>query len=228
MPAEKKEKNLKVPVFKKTGEKSGEIELPQEIFGASVNRRLLNVVLTGYGRNQRRGTHETKERKFVSGGGRKPWKQKGTGRARAGSSRSPLWRGGGTTFGPHPRDYSVSIPKELKRQALISALSRKAGEGNVVVMDEVAVEKGKTKELVGMIEALKLFENRTLCVISAIDENIKRASRNLKEVFSVKPVNEVSAYHVMRRKKLLLDKKAITELVKRIAGEKELSGKASS
>lgn len=220
--------DLKVPVYAKTGEKTGEIELPREIFGVRVNDRLLNTVLTGYGRNQRRGTHQTKERKFVRGGGRKPWKQKGTGRARAGSSRSPLWRGGGTVFGPHPRDYSVAIPKELRRQALISALSRKAKENNVVVIDEMSVEQSKTREVIGTIKALKLIGDRTLCVISGIDEKLKRATQNLKEIFAVKETRELSAYHVMRRKKLLLEKKAIPQLVERIFQERASDKKVPS
>jgi len=213
---------LKIPVYKKNGEKSGEeMDLPEEIFGARVNERLLGVVLKAYAANLRRGTHDTKVRKEVRGGGKKPWKQKGTGRARAGSSRSPLWRGGGTIFGPHPRDYSVSIPKELKRQALVSALSRKACEKNILVTEEVSLAQPKTKELFEMIRALKLDKEKTLCLVPAIDEKIKRASDNLQEIFRVKPVGEVSAYHLMQKKKLLIDRRAFVELCERTSPEKD-------
>ncbi|HNV86781.1 MAG TPA: 50S ribosomal protein L4 [Candidatus Omnitrophota bacterium] len=213
---------LKIPVYKKNGEPSGEqLELPEEIFGVRVNEKLLAMVLKAYAANQRRGTHDTKERKEVRGGGKKPWKQKGTGRARAGSTRSPLWRGGGTIFGPHPRDYSASIPKELKRQALISALSRKAGEKNILVAEEVSLEQPKTKELFSMIKALKLDSERTLCLVLALDEKLKRASGNLREIFRVKPVGEVSAHHLMQKKKLLIDRRAFSELCNRIASGAE-------
>lgn len=215
-----KREALRLPVYRPDGTKSGdEVDLKSEIFQAPVNERLLNIVFTSYARNQRRGTSDTKERAEVRGGGRKPWRQKGTGRARAGSTRSPIWRGGGTTFGPHPRDYSVHIPKELKRKALISVLSLKCKEENIMVVADTAVSQPKTKELYQMIKSLKLDGSRTLCIVPAIDENLKRASANLDRIFSLEPASDFNAYDVLRRKKLLLDKQAIPLIEKRILGQ---------
>lgn len=214
---EEKKEVTRLPVYTKEGKKSGEeVELHPDIFLAPVNERLLNIVLSSYAANQRRGTADTKERKEVRGGGRKPWRQKGTGRARAGSIRSPLWRGGGTTFGPHPRDYSVHIPKELKRKALISALSLKLKQEDILVVEDASVEQPKTKELYQMIKALKLEGTGTLCVVQSVDERLKRASSNLHELFRLKDVKELNAYHVLRRKKLLIDKHALPLIEKRI------------
>jgi large subunit ribosomal protein L4 len=222
----KKPEPVKLKVLTKDGKKSSEeVELRPEIYSAPVNERLLNIVFTSYAANQRRGTHDTKVRKEVRGGGRKPWKQKGTGRARAGSSRSPVWRGGGTVFGPHPRDYSSHIPAELRRQALISALSLKCQQEDILIVDDASVEQPKTKEMVQMIKALKLDGTRTLCVVKSIDEKLKRASSNLKEVFRFSTAGDFNAYQVLRRKKLLIDKQALPLIEKRILeGELPVTG----
>ena len=147
---------LKGNVYQKDGKHSGEVELNQAVFEAPVNHRLLGLVLTAYAGNQRRGTHDTKERGEVRGGGKKPWRQKGTGRARHGSRRSPLWRGGGTTFGPHPRSYDTDLPSSMKRAALVSALSLKNKESNLLFLEDADLKEPKTKELVGIIKALRL------------------------------------------------------------------------
>ncbi len=219
MKAKKQEKKevSRLPVYTKEGKKSGEhVDLHPAIFSAPVNERLLNIVLTSYAANQRFGNSDTKVRKEVRGGGRKPWRQKGTGRARAGSIRSPLWRGGGTTFGPHPRDYSVHIPKALKRKALISALSLKRKQEDIMIVEDASVEQPKTKELYRMIKALKLDGARTLCVVPSIDERLKKASNNLREIFRLREADDFNAYHVLRRKKLLIDKQALPMIEKRI------------
>lgn len=220
--AEKKNKNyLKLDVFAKSGAKTGDsVTLPEGVFGARINQRLLDDVLRAYAANQRRGTHNTKRRAEVSGGGKKPWKQKGTGRARIGSIRAPHWRGGGTVFGPHPRDYSVHIPKRLRRAALISALSAKAEQENLLILDSLEVSSAKTKELSGAIKGLKLDGARVLCVVAAIDEKLKRAAANIYEKFAIRTVDEVAAYHIARRVKLVLEKKTIDLLKERILGEK--------
>lgn len=223
---ERKKETVKLPVYSKSGKKSGdEIELNPAIFCQPVNERLLHTTLTSYAANQRRGTADTKERAEVRGGGKKPWRQKGTGRARAGSIRSPLWRGGGTTFGPHPRDYSVHIPKEIKRKALISALSLKCKQENIMVVEDASVEQPKTREVFQMIKALKLTGSRTLCVVKSMDEKLKRATSNLRKVFAVREASDFNAYHVLRRKKLLIDLEALGLIEKRLLGE---SGTASS
>ena len=199
-------------VYSKNGKKSGELKLNETVFGAPINERLLNLVLTAYAGNQRRGTHNTKERDQVRGGGKKPWRQKGTGRARHSSRRSPIWRGGGITFGPHPRDYDTNLPDGMKQKALVSALSLKQKEENLMFLDEASLKEPKTKELVGIIKALGLKDSRTLFVADSVDEKLKRASRNLQDLFSIKLARDVNAYHILRRKKLLIEKQAIATL----------------
>ena len=210
---------LKATVYRKDGKEAGELNLNETVFGAQVNRRLLELVLIAYAGNQRRGTHDTKERAEVRGGGKKPWRQKGTGRARAGSRRSPLWRGGGTTFGPHPRDYDTNLPDGMKRNALISALSLKQEEGNILFLEDAQLKVPKTKELVGIIEALGLDDSKTLFVVDSMTDNLKRASNNLKEFFSIKLARDVNAYHIQRRRKLLIEKQALATIERRAIGE---------
>src|SRR3989338_10250497 len=171
----KSTKAEKEVVYKKDGKKAGELELNEAVFQAPINYRLLQLVLKAYAGNQRRGTHNTKGRAEVRGGGKKPWRQKGTGRARQGSRRAPQWRGGGTIFGPHPRDYDTRLPDEMKIQALISALSLKNKEGNLLFVEDAALKEPKTKELVSIIKALGLNRSRTLFVVESMDEKLKRA-----------------------------------------------------
>jgi len=216
--AEKKSINLELPLYSKEGKKTTQkVTVSADLFGTRVNKRLLDIVLTSYGANQRRGTHKTKERAEVRGGGKKPWKQKGTGRARAGSSRSPLWRGGGTTFGPRPRDYSTQIPKVLRQKALVSALSLKLREGTIKIVADITSQEAKTREVASVLMAMDVHKGKALCVLPAIDEKLRRASKNLN-LFSVKDAAEVSAYHVMRRKNLLIGKEALILLEQRLLG----------
>ena len=212
---------IKTAIYKKDGTQNGEMDLNEEVFGAPVNERLLALVLKAYAGNQRRGTHDTKERAEVRGGGKKPWKQKGTGRARHGSRRSPLWRGGGTTFGPHPRDYDTKLSEGVRRKALISALSLKKKEDNLILLEDIALNEPKTKELVHIVKALRLADSRTLFIVDCMDQKLKRASRNLKYLFSIRLASGVNAYHIQRRKKLLIEKRAIASLERRALGEAE-------
>src|SRR5690554_365403 len=145
----------KVAVFNIEGKEVGEIELNDAVFGVEVNETLLHEVVVNQLANRRQGTVATKTRGLVRGGGRKPWRQKGTGRARHGSTRSPIWVGGGTTFGPTPRSYSYRLPKKARRAALKSALSAKAAAGNILVLDQLSVEQPKTKVMVNMFKALE-------------------------------------------------------------------------
>jgi len=207
-----------VTVYKLDGSQDGDIDLNAQIFGVRVNERLLQLVLKAYAGNQRRGTHDTKERKEVRGGGRKPWRQKGTGRARAGSTRSPIWRGGGTTFGPTPRDYDTYLPQQIRRQALIHALSQKVKEKSLKVIEDIELKQPKTKELIQAVKALGLDKGRSICVVAEQKLNLKRAARNLKEIFATKRAHELNAYHVLRRKHLIIEKSALTILESRILG----------
>ena len=208
-----------VKVLRKDGKQIGETELNSAVFEAPVNQRLLQLVLKAYAGNQRRGTADTKERAEVRGGGKKPWRQKGTGRARHGSRRSPIWKGGGTTFGPHPRSYDTHLPTAMRCAALVSALSLKKKEDRVLLLEEASLKEPKTKELVAMIQALGLIETRTLFVVNSVNENLKRASGNLKEIFSIKLARDVNAYHIQRRSTLLIEKDALPNLEKRALGE---------
>ena len=218
----------KVAVYKIDGSQSGEVELNEAIFNARVNERLLELVLKAYAGNQRLGTHDTKERKEVSGGGKKPWKQKGTGRARHGSIRSPIWRGGGTVFGPTPRSYATNLPQEMRAKALISALSFKSKKEQLIVVEDIELDQAKTKELKKIIDALKIGSFKTLYIAPAENEKLKRASNNLKEIFSMKRAGDVNAYHILRRSRLLIAKSALNLIEKRLLegqvvhGQKEL------
>lgn len=212
---------LKATLFGKDGKEAGEVELNEEVFGAPVNDRLLHLVVTAYAGNQRRGTHDTKGRAEVRGGGKKPWRQKGTGRARHSSRRSPIWKGGGVTFGPHPRSYDTKLSENMRRSALISALSLKKKEGSLSVLEDAHLKEPKTRELVGIIHALGLTGSRTLFVADSVDEKLKRASRNLKDLFSIKLARDVNAYDIFRRKRLLIEKEAIVTLERRALAQEE-------
>ena len=202
-------------LYQKNGTTSSNVELNDQVFGARVNHRLLHLVTTAYGGNLRRGTRKTKERAEVRGGGKKPWRQKGTGRARHGSRRSPIWRGGGTTFGPRVRSHRTNLSDSMKRSALISALSLKHQEDNLLILKDLSVEEPKTKALAQIVKALKLDNARTVCVVESIDEKLKRASSNLKEKFSLRLASDVNAYHLLHRKKVVIDESAISTLEKR-------------
>jgi large subunit ribosomal protein L4 len=185
--AAKKEKKAQIkkissiPIFNSKGKEVEKFELNKELFTGEVNKGALYQFVRMYNANQRRGTASTKTRSDVSGGGKKPWRQKGTGRARAGSNRSPLWRGGGKVFGPHPRDFHYDIPKKIKRMALLSSLNSKILDEKLIGIDTIVLAEPKTKQFQAIIDALKL-EGRSLFVLDSVDENTKRASRNIESV----------------------------------------------
>lgn len=187
------------------------------IFDGKVNKAVLYQVIKMYEANKRRGTAATKTRAAVSGGGRKPWKQKGTGRARAGSTRSPLWKGGGVVFGPHPRSYSYSVPQKIRREALRASLNSKYNEEAMLVLDELKVDKPKTKEFKKILDSLKL-NGKTLFVLDKIDDNLRLASRNLNEV-ALKSADSLNALDVLNFKKLVLTKAALVIIEKKLSGE---------
>ena len=207
---------MKAPVYSKEGKKKGELILNPEIYGARVNDRLLELVRNAYSANLRHGTADTKTRKEVSGGGKKPWKQKGTGRARHGSTRSPIWKGGGVSFGPHPRSYYVELPRTMKRAALISALSWRAAQKNLFVLEEVKLEKPKTRELVEIIGQLPLAEKRGLCVVKEIETNLERASRNITGLMEFCRARDVNAFHILQREKIAIEQDALPVIEARL------------
>ncbi|MGM9966228.1 50S ribosomal protein L4 [uncultured Rummeliibacillus sp.] len=171
----------KVNVLSQTGSSVGEIELNDAIFGIEPNQSVLFDAVIAQRASLRQGTHKVKNRSEVAGGGRKPWRQKGTGRARQGSIRSPQWRGGGTVFGPTPRSYSYKLPKKVRRLALKSALSSKVAETNFVVLDALKLDAPKTKDFVKVLTDLSI-ESKSLFVTADLDENVALSARNIPGV----------------------------------------------
>jgi large subunit ribosomal protein L4 len=197
------------PVFNLTGQEVGTVELPEEIFGAKVNEPLLLQALKVYQANTHQGTSSTKTRSEVRGGGRKPWKQKHTGRARAGSIRAPHWRGGGVVHGPKPRDVSLNLPSKMKLAALRSALASKLED--VVVIENFELKEPKTKLIANGIKKLNLTSKRLLLVLADLDPQVIRASRNISRLNSTK-VQDLNAWQVIHSGKLVLAKDAINKL----------------
>jgi large subunit ribosomal protein L4 len=171
---------MKVDVLNTKGEKVKTVDLPPEIFEAPIKTELMHQALMRQLANARLGTHNTKGRGEVAGGGRKPWRQKGTGRARQGSTRAPQWRGGGKVHTPKPRDYSLSMPRKMRRAALCSALSAKAAQSAIVVLDELKMEQPKTKEMAGILRGL-VGDESALIILAERDEAVEKSVRNLPE-----------------------------------------------
>jgi large subunit ribosomal protein L4 len=170
---------MNAKTFGPDGGEKGMTDLPAGLFAQEVNEHLVYLSVKRHLGNQRQGTAKVKNRGEVSGGGRKPWKQKGTGRARAGSNTSPLWPGGGRAFGPDPRDYRTDMPKRQRRQALTSALSLKASEHAVHVIEKLSFAAPKTREMVALLERLGFGDKRTLLVLDRADENVVKSCRNI-------------------------------------------------
>lgn len=200
---------FQVDVLNKENKPVGKIELPADIFGAEVKKEVLHEVVRNYLANQRQGTAATKTKGLVRGGGRKPYKQKGTGRARAGSIRSPLWRGGGTIFGPMPRDYSYRLPKKVKWSALGAALSGKFSDGEIMIVEDLSIEKPKTKELASLFKGLGL--KNALVVLPEENETIKLAARNIPNI-DVAVVGKLNVYDILVHEKILLTQKAVERM----------------
>lgn len=194
---------------------AGTLKLNDEVFGIEGKEALMHTAVVNLLANKRQGTHATKNRALVSGGGRKPYKQKGTGRARAGSSRSPLWRGGGTIFGPMPRDYSYSIPRKARQQALYAALSAKIKDGEVLVVDDLKMDAPKTSAMAGVLSALEVpARSSLLIVIAEADANVLLSARNIPGV-RVTLASDLNAYAVLRHDRVLATKAAMESLEKR-------------
>ena len=196
----------KVALFKQDGTQAGDVELNESVFGIEPNTHVLHQAVVMQQASLRQGTHAVKNRSEVRGGGRKPWRQKGTGRARQGSIRSPQWVGGGTVFGPTPRSYSYKLPKKVRRLALKSALSSKVKDENIVVLESLAMDAPKTKEVIKMLDALKVNE-KALIVTADKDENVIRSANNLQTV-KVLTVQEVNVLDLLMHDKLILTKEA--------------------
>ena len=199
-----------VDVVNANNEKVDSLELPEAVFGAPLKSHVLHDVVRMQLANRRQGTAETKGRSDVSGGGKKPWKQKGTGRARAGSSRSPLWRHGGTTFGPHPRDYGFRVPKAVRRQALCGALSAKAQAGAIRLLESLSLEKPSTKAMRSLLQGMGA-QGKSLLVLPERDEVVEKSVRNLPEV-RVLTVQGLNVYDILKADTLIMTPEGIQAL----------------
>ncbi len=189
-------------------------QLNEAIFGAKTRAHLLHQTVVMQLANRRAGSAATKSKGFVRGGGKKPWRQKGTGRARAGSIRSPIWVGGGTTFGPQPRDYSYRLPRTARREALLSALSLKNRDGKIIVVDKFELEEAKTKIMVKALAELKV--ESAVIVIPQANEKIERSARNLPKI-KVLRVEGLNVYDLLRYDHLILTHEALQRLEERLA-----------
>lgn len=198
-----------VALYNIDGEQVGELALSEEIFGVEVHEPILHDAVVAQLAGRRLGTHDTKTRGEVSGGGRKPWRQKGTGRARAGTTRSPIWRKGGIVFGPHPRDYGYSLPRKVRRLALKSALSAKVNTGDILVLDALTLEGPKTKDMVKILGNLKVDD--ALLVTAAKDESIEKSARNIP---NIKPTvaQSLNVYDILAYNKLVITKDAVARV----------------
>ena len=197
----------KVDVYDIKGKKVSDIELADSVFGIEPNENIVHAVLVNYLANQRQGTQSTKTRAEVSGGGRKPWRQKGTGRARQGSIRAPQWIKGGVVFAPKPRDYRMSIPKSMRKVAMTSALTSKVAD--MVVLEDLTFEAPKTKEAVKMLNAFEA--KKTLIITAEVNENVYKSARNIEGV-TVMPVNNINVYDLLNCKTLMITKEAVNKI----------------
>lgn len=200
----------KVSTYNITGAQTGEMELNDSVFGVEVNEAVMRQAVLRQLANERLGTHATKTRGLVRGGGRKPWKQKGTGRARVGSTRSPLWVGGGTVFGPQPRSYEQKMPRKARRLAVKSALSDKVNTNELFVLDEIVLAAPKTKEVVKVVDNFK-FSGEKVLFITDGDEVMARCARNLPGVKSVSTEN-MNIFDLLHYTKLFITKSAVAKI----------------
>ena len=191
----------KVAVYDISGKTDGEIELSDNTFGQEVNNHVLHEVVKAYLANQRQGTQSALTRSEVRGGGIKPWRQKGTGRARQGSTRAPQWRHGGVVFAPKPRDYTIRVNKKVKRLAMKSALSSKVQDTDLIVFNELNLAAPKTKEMVKALDAVKA--DRALIVLDGSNDTVERAARNIPGVKTTL-VGTLNVYEILKYKKLIL------------------------
>lgn len=200
----------KAPLYNAQGEMIGEVTLSDAVFGAEVNEALLHQAVVAFRARQRQGTQSTKGRSEVSGGGRKPWRQKGTGLARAGSIRSPLWRGGGIVFGPKPRDFSLDLPKAVRRKALVSALSAKVKDGDLLVVEGFGLEAPKTRAMLDLLARLDVNDT-ALLVTPETDRTVMLSARNLPGVDTERAA-DLNAYTVLAHGKLVLTREAVAKV----------------
>ncbi len=210
------ESGIDVPVFDLLGKQVGAVRLDEALWGGAVNTRLLSQAIAMYRTNRRAGLASTKTRGDVQGGGKKPWKQKHTGRARAGSIRSPLWRGGGKAFGPHPRDMSYRLPQRIRQAALREGLKGKLRDQELVVLNELAADVPKTKPFAGLARAFDV-ERTSIIVVDGGSEALVKSLRNLA-LFELRNAANVNAFDVLNAQKVLVTKAALERVEHRVKG----------
>ena len=200
---------IEAPRFSAAGERQAAVALPEALFDGTVNQDAMHRAVVTYLANQRQGTHQTKTRHFVTGGNQKPWRQKGTGRARQGSTRAPHWRHGGIVFGPHPRSYRLGIPRKVRQLARKSALNVRAREGNLMVVEPLAFEKPQTKQLAGLLTKLGAADRKVLVLTAGPSPNVYLSGRNLPQV-QVLPFADATAYEVLWAETVVIEWPALT------------------
>jgi large subunit ribosomal protein L4 len=201
----------KLSVYNLAGQVTGEIELNDQVFGVEFNEAVVHQAIVMQLANQRQGTSATKTRGMVRGGGRKPWKQKGTGRARCGSTRSPIWVGGGTTFGPQPRSYAKKMPRKARRLALCCALSAKVAAGEMVVVEGLTFDAPKTKNVVAMLGAFDAADKKALIITNGDNVNVELSARNMPKVTAISNMG-LNCFDILNSNKVFLDKEIVEQI----------------
>ena len=201
---------IEIKVLKTTGKAAGKMEVPESVFGCEYNEALIHQVVVAQLANKRQGTKSTLTRTEVRGGGRKPWRQKGTGHARQGSIRAPQWRHGGVALGPKPRDYRYSLNKKVKKLAMLSALSSKVKDGDMIVLDNISVEEYKTKTIVNMLKALGA-DKKAMIVMPSVDDKLIQSASNIPGVQTAL-VNTINVYDILNHDKFIIVKSAVEKL----------------
>lgn len=201
----------KLSVYNLAGQVTGEIELNDQVFGVEFNEAVVHQAIVMQLANQRQDTSATKTRGMVRGGGRKPWKQKGTGRARCGSTRSPIWVGGGTTFGPQPRSYAKKMPRKARRLALCCALSAKVAAGEMVVVEGLTFDAPKTKNVVAMLGAFDAADKKALIITNGDNVNVELSARNMPKVTAISNMG-LNCFDILNSNKVFLDKEIVEQI----------------
>jgi len=208
---------MKTIVYNQEGKEVGDITLPKEIFEVEFNADLVHQIMVSMSSNQRQNCAHTKNRAEVRGGGKKPWRQKGTGRARVGSNRSPIWRGGGITFGPrNEKNYEKAVPVKMRRKALLMVLSEKAKSNQLIILDKIELEKGKTKEMASSLSKLPCKDQRVLIALPNYDKKTVLAARNIKKT-SIEDARNLNVLDLLNSKYLLITKDSIPTIEKTFA-----------
>ena len=206
---------MKLNILNNDGSEGKAVTVDKSVFGIKPNESVIHQAVITELANERQGTHASKNRSKVRGGGKKPWKQKGRGVARAGTNRSPIWRGGGTVFGPHPHDYKTKISKKMKRLARRSVLSFRADNGDILVVDEISISSPKTKEFIEFLKILNISGKKVTILVASLSENLFLSSRNVPNIYLVEATS-ASTYDLLDCEKLLFDKAGLALLNKKL------------